>query len=153
MAADAGRLRLDERESKDPRFKIARTKGTPAESDALLADLRRVAADLGRGSVPQKVYAEHGTYDYSTVIRRFGSWNQALIAAGLTVNNVVNVADETLFENILALWSHLGRQPARADLSRSTSTISQSTYNRRFGSWTGALHAFAECANLDDSPI
>jgi len=67
------------------------------------------------------------------------------------VSNDINIPDERLFENLLNLWQYLGRQPRRAELARPPSTISQSPYNRRFGSWTGALTAFAAYANGTDT--
>lgn len=131
-------------------FKISRVPGSPVSDEDLLFDLRQVARTLGRTTVPQKTYGKRGTYDYSTLIRRFGSWNDALRAAGLSVSNEVLIPDERLFENILALWKHYGRQPRRAELASAPSTVSQSPYNRRFGSWTAALQAFVTYANGRD---
>jgi hypothetical protein len=81
------------------------------------------------------------------VARRFGSWNKALLAAGLALSNEVNISDERLFENVLILWQHFARQPRRRELAAAPSLISQSPYNRRFGSWTAALEAFTTYAN------
>ena len=38
--------------------------------------------------------------------RRFGTWNKAVIAAGLDVANEINISDEKIFENIMLLWEH-----------------------------------------------
>jgi hypothetical protein len=119
-----------------------------AVSDAeLLADLQSVAANLGKQTVGQKEYRLVGKYDDTTVSRRFGSWNGALRAAGLSVSNEVDLSDERLFENLLALWQYYGRQPRRTELAQPPSIISQTPYNRRFGSWSAALSAFVEYAN------
>jgi len=131
----------------DSSFKWERVSGAPVADEELIADLKRVALNIGGINVTQKVYTNHGTYDCSTIIRRFGSWNKALATAGLPLSNEVNVPDERLFENLLGLWQHFGRQPRRRELSSPPSTISQSPYNRRFRSWTSALHAFIEYAN------
>ena len=131
----------------DSAFKWERVSGVPVADEELIADLKRVAVNTGGINVTQKVYAEHGTFDCSTVIRRFSSWNKALAMAGLPLSNEVNVSDERLFENLLVLWQHFGRQPRRRELSSPPSEISQTPYNRRFGSWTSALHAFIEYAN------
>lgn len=131
----------------DASFKWERVSGVPATDEELIADLKRVELIADGKNVTQKLYAHHGTFDYSTVIRRFGSWNKALAKAGLAISNEVNVSDERLFENLLIMWQHLGRQPRRKDLAFPPSTISQTPYNRRFGSWTSALHAFIEYAN------
>lgn len=86
--------------------------------------------------------------DY-TVPPRFtlGSWNKALLAAGLSLVHEIDIPDERLFENLLALWQRYGRQPRRNDLAHEPSKISQGPYNRRFGSWTAALEAFVNYAN------
>ncbi len=132
---------------KKPTFQLSRVSGTPVDDSELLADLRRVAQSMYADTVPQKKYGALGTYDYSTLIRRFGSWNNALRAAGLTVSNEVGISDERLFDNILVLWQHYGRQPRRSELAKPPSTISQTPYNRRFGSWQSALQEFVNFAN------
>jgi hypothetical protein len=87
-------------------------------SDAeLLDDLRRIAKQLGQRTVGQKEYRRVGTYDDSTVTRRFGSWNAALLKAGLVIANQVDLPDEQLFDNIFTLWAHYGRQPRRRELA------------------------------------
>lgn len=131
-------------------FVIHRVSGMPVSDEELLADLRATAAGLGKTTVGQKDYRRLGKYDDSTATKRFGAWNKALIAAGLSVSNQVDISDERLFENVLVLWQHFGRQPRRSELAQPPSTVSQSPYNRRFGSWSAALHAFVEYANGSD---
>ena len=131
----------------DSAFKWERVSGVPTADEELIADLKRVALKNSGSNVTQKLYAEHGEFDCSTIIRRFGSWNKGLATAGLLLSNEVNVSDERLFENLLILWQHYGRQPRRRELSSPPSSFSQTPYNRRFGSWTSALHAFIEYAN------
>ena len=134
-------------QSKNPRFQLSRTKGSPVNEKDLIPDLKRVAGLLGVATVTQNGYGTHGMYDCSTIIRRFGSWNEALRAAGLFISNEVGISDQRLFENLLLLWQHYGRQPRRAELAHEPSTISQSPYKRRFRTWTAALQAFVDYAN------
>ncbi|MDR2474609.1 MAG: HNH endonuclease [Bacteroidales bacterium] len=61
-----------------------------------------------------------------------------------------NYSDEELFENILNIWQHKGKQPTRRDLNSEPSKISQSPYNRRFSSWSTAIKKFIEYANEND---
>jgi hypothetical protein len=129
------------------RYKLARVSGTPVSDAELLNDLMRVAAETGSRTVSQPVYRKQGTYDDTTISRRFGSWNSAVRAAGLSVGNEVNIEDEQLFENLLRLWQRYGRQPRRRELANPPSIISQSPYLRRFGSWTKALQCFIDFAN------
>lgn len=130
-----------------PKFHLSRVSGQPVEDSELIDDLKRVANELKTNTLSQSKYGELGQYDISTVIRRFGTWNKALHNADIQISNRINICDEKLYENILRLWEHYGRQPRRIELTKSPSTISQYPYNRRFGSWTAALQAFVEYAN------
>ncbi len=134
-------------------FKLTRVQGAPVTDEQLIEDLRRVATDLGKPTVGQKEYRRLGTYDDSTVSRRFGSWNMALQGAGLAFANRVDLSDEQLFENILTLWAHYGRQPRRRELALPPSRVSQSPYSRRFGSWSTALAAFVVFAKVEDAAL
>lgn len=133
------------------KFEVTRYKNAPVTDEEMLADLRRVAEELKTVKVTQKLYGEHGRFDPTNVGRRFGTWNKALGAAGLSSSNVVNLPDEALFENILVLWQHYGRQPRRAELALPPSTISQGPYNRRFKSWVSALECFVEYVNATEA--
>lgn len=135
----------------DTEFKLTRVKGMPVSDTDLLDDLKRIATQIGRDTVPQKVYLVVGSFDVTTVISHFRTWNAALIAAGLSVSHENDYTDDRLFENLLVLWQHYGRQPRRSELASSPSTISQSPYARRFGSWSAALQRFVEFANANET--
>jgi hypothetical protein len=138
---------------KNGKFKLTRVSGQPVSDDALLTDMRRVSKMIGTSRVSMLKYRECGHFDESNIARRFGTWNNALLMAGLTVSNEVYIPDDRLFENILTLWQHYGRQPRRIELATPPSTISQSPYKRRFRSWTAALEAFVEYANQSNSEV
>ena len=135
------------------KFKLARVSGQPVSDAELLADLRRVAQILGTSTVSMPKYREYGQYDDSNLAKRFDTWNNALLKAGLALSNEVHIADDRLFENILTLWQHYGRQPRRSELAKPPSTISQGPYKRRFNSWTAALESFVEYANAGASEV
>jgi 5-methylcytosine-specific restriction endonuclease McrA len=149
--------RARERLMSDMKFRLERVSGAPVSNDEILSDLRRAAELAGTTVVTQKLYSEFGRYNPSTALRRFGTWNNAVVAAGLQIANEINFTDERLFENIMLLWEHFGRQPRRAELAKPPSVISQSAYLRRFHSWTDALTQFVPYANAQDirppSPI
>ena len=130
----------------EPVFKLSRVKGAPVSDAELIADLGRVAELLGTEKVTQGQYKSRGVYDTSTMEHRFGTWNKALIRAGLKISNRIDIPDVDLLENILTLWQHYGRQPRRSELASNPSRISQQPYNRRFGSWMNALRAFVDYA-------
>lgn len=130
-----------------PVFQLSRVSGRPVTDAELLDDLRSIAERRGTPSVSRPQYSQHGKYGATTIHTRFGSWNKALVAAGLPLIHENDIPDERLFENLLVLWQHFGRQPRRNDLAHEPSKISQHPYNRRFGSWTAALKAFVNYAN------
>lgn len=56
--------------------------------EELLNDLRRVAELLNSDSFSRSEYQKYGKFSYSTITRRFGSWNNAIKAIGLKVYEV-----------------------------------------------------------------
>ena len=117
--------------------------------------MRRVAELAGATAVSFRLYSVSGNYHPSTVAIRFGSWNKALIAAGLSIGSERDIADDRLFENLMHLWEHYGRQPRFRELARPPSVISSGPYQRRFRSWMNALEQFVAYANAQDmrSPV
>ena len=115
--------------------------------EELIADLRRVAEFLATQNVTMDQYRQHGRFSPKPQISRFGTWNEALIRAGLTIYRA-GFSDAELFENILTLWQHYGRQPTSRELALAPSRIpSEKSYRRRFGSWMNALITFVDYAN------
>ncbi|MGH7039709.1 MAG: homing endonuclease associated repeat-containing protein [Stellaceae bacterium] len=118
----------------------------------LIEDLRRVAVDAGASSVTIDVYNEHGRFHATTLTRRFGSWFKALERAGLDRTRNLNIPNEALFENLVEVWTRLGRQPKYDDLTKEMSLYSSGTYEKRFGGWRRALEAFVAWANEETAP-
>lgn len=132
------------------RFELRHTQGVEVSSQDLLADLQRFAAERGRSTVAFREYQSDGHYHPSTMMRRFGSWNEALKQAGLEISNEMTIDTDRLFENLEGLWIALGRQPTKRDLGTPRSEFSEGPYNRTFGSWRNALSAFVSWANAAD---
>ena len=117
----------------------------------LLEDLKqahRVLRDQGK-TLTFRSYDEVGKYSAGTFGVRFGSWNKALIKAGLTPTEEKNVSDEALFENLREVWLHKGKQPVLRDMALSPSKYSASLYSARFGSWRKALRTFVGFVQSD----
>jgi 5-methylcytosine-specific restriction endonuclease McrA len=121
--------------------------------EELLADLKRVAGDLGRETVTYSEYDAFGRCRSRTVEVRLGGWNKALARAGLTVARQVGFSDEDFFENLEEVWTRLGRQPREHEMTRPLSRISKGSYSRRFGGWRKALEAFVEWVNAERSEV
>jgi HNH endonuclease/Homing endonuclease associated repeat len=115
-------------------------------TDEVIDDLRRVAAELQSPSITKVQYDERGIFGATTVLRKLGSWNSALQAAGLEVRNRQDISNDELFENIANVWMKIGRQPFGRDIQgkRVGSLFALGTYEKRFGSWNKALLAFSD---------
>lgn len=111
--------------------------------DELLQDIRDVASCLNLKKVSMPAYEKLGKFDTSTIVRRFGSWNNAIKLSGLEVTSVQKYTEQELFENILNVWVAKGKQPSRRDMDdKDISTISSGAYQRRFNSWVISLQSF-----------
>lgn len=122
------------------------------KDEVLIADLIRVAKELNKPNLTSNEYTKHGKFTSVTMGVRFGSWNKAKEKANLEVSNVINNSTEELFQNILDLWTLLGRQPKYGEVVAPLSRFHGATYGRRFGSWTAALNEFIAYVN-SENPI
>lgn len=116
-------------------------------NEELIAELQCVANLLGAHTVTIDQFNEHGKFHSTTLSRRFGSWFKALEAAGLKRTRNLHITNEELFENLVAVWLKLGRQPKYQDCTKEHSSFSAGTYEYRFGTWRKALEAFVAWAN------
>ena len=113
----------------------------------LIADLVRVANELGVRRVTIDEFNNRGRFHATTLTRRFGSWFKALELAGLEKTRNLNISNEALFENLAQVWLARGRQPRYHQMDSDTSRYSASTYENRFGTWRAALESFVSWAN------
>jgi len=119
--------------------------------EELIAQLRKIAADLGKTSVSRAENEEKGKYGTTTYIRRFGSWFKALEKAGLEKTRTpMNVPEEELFLNLEEIWIKLGRQPHYSEVQKPLSKYHVGTYENRFGTWRKALEKFVAYINSEE---
>ena len=110
--------------------------------DSMITDLQSVAQNLNKKTINTSEYTSNGTYSMDIFFRKFGSWNNALIAAGLepfdhplgggTKNKIT---EYQCVEEIERVWIELGRQPTTTDIKNGASKYSLHVFERRFGSW------------------
>lgn len=107
----------------------------------LVADVKRVAEECGRAPTVEEI-RESGEYGAATYLDRFGSWNDALAAAGLDSRRCRRdgIPTRELVRELRTLALELGRRPRRADMDQQ-GPYAGTTYYNRFGSWDGALDA------------
>ena len=133
-------------------FKFEETKPVIL-NDELLADLRAVAASLGAEVLPQKKYRECGRYSTTAIKNRFGTWNAAVVAAGLGKASLRDIPSADLFENLRDVWTRLGRQPRKREMAKPFSRYTRHPYIERYGGWVNSIRAFLVFAAADEQYV
>jgi hypothetical protein len=130
----------------------------------ILDELRRVAGLLESEYLSRGMYQKHGTISSGAVERVFGTWNEAIEAAGLkplppggipkaeqrrlerlkapspTNPGGGRIPDEELLDDLLRLERELGRRPSGNQIS-AKGKYDPTVYKRRWGSVAEAYKA------------
>ena len=94
------------------------------DKEEVISELRRVAKYLNTDRLSVSQFRKYGKISAGTVSNRFGSWNQALEAAGLVTNPPCppaefrqrKISDEDLLQEIIRLTQELGKQPRGTEM-------------------------------------
>ena len=106
----------------------------------LIAELQRIAADCGRPPTTGDMN-DHGNASPDTYREYFGSWSEALQAAGFESRaNGVRIPKQKLCTALEELANDLDQPPKSTDMN-SIGPYAGSTYLNRFGSWEKACEA------------
>jgi hypothetical protein len=121
------------------------------EKKLLITQLQAEAKHLERTPTAQDMDAASKakrTVSTPTFRKAFGSWNNALQAAGLEVNSTrtrpTDCSRSTLIAQLQNEAKRLKRTPMLSDMeasSKAKRTASPSTFASKFGSWNNALKA------------
>lgn len=115
----------------------------------LLDDLRAIAQQLGKPSLTQDEYSNHGRFSSATLKKRFGSWNRALELSGLQVKKRKDIPQEELLEDLKRVAEIVGEGNLNRVAYNEHGNFSDATFARAFGSWVNALTAIG--AKVSDS--
>jgi len=107
--------------------------------DELVDELRRLSSKLGRTPTAVDMQS-HGRFGYATYPTTFGSWNDAIRAADLSVNVRSGIPQSELISELRSLADTIGRAPTRREMDQQ-GQFDSSTYSHRFGTWNDALRA------------
>jgi hypothetical protein len=108
----------------------------------LIDALRRLAERLGQAPSAADANRDPQSPVSRTYQHHFGSWLEALEAAGIEPEpSQTGYTREELLESLRDLAGRLGCAPRTDDLDDDPRTPSSSTYRRHFGSWLKALEA------------
>lgn len=115
-------------------FEVPEQYQAPIDDDDLLAELRRLADQLGHPPSHDEMDTA-GMYSPRTYQRRFDEWDDALAAAGLESSGLTR---EKLVAELRRLADELGHEPTTDDMN-THGKHSPGTYYEYFDSWTAAL--------------
>lgn len=110
---------------------------------SLLEELKRIQKIVGKKPVTKADIKKYGKAGWATYFRKFGSFSNALLQAGLKPSRPVKATDDELIKAVIELWTKTiekeGRRPFASDLEKYGFPYSQGIYKRRFGSWKKSL--------------
>lgn len=127
--------------AKTPRKKRKVGSGRPTTytNEQLIEILQKLAEELGRTPTVKSMRERKDLPSDSIYLRRFGSWKNAIKAAGLSMDDFnKQYTDRQLIENLQNIAEELGRTPTASDLLGREGP-SNRAYSYRFGSWNDAL--------------
>jgi hypothetical protein len=121
-----------------------------ASREEIIEELQRLALTLNRTPRLSDIPANSDLIGTKVVRNRFGSWGAALQAAGLTISpHGRRWSDDDYYENLLAVWTHHGREPTFSEMDKPPSRITSGGYESRFGTWGLAKQAFVDRVNAE----
>jgi len=124
--------------------------GRALSDEVLLAEIRDVAARLGKTSLTGIDIAANSEISQDLLRRRCGGVSKALRQAGIEQGKLGRRhTEDEVFENLLEVWTHYGRPPTVSEINKPPSTVGSHTYMRRYGRWRDALKSFVERANSE----
>jgi hypothetical protein len=114
------------------------------KNDDIISELQRVADKLQSPYLTMRLFRQHSKFSVSTIKNRFGTWNKALMAAGIQVlpsgtppAAKVSFSDDELLQEIVRLTSELGKTPTSREMN-SIGRFSERPYSKRWGSFKKA---------------
>lgn len=108
-------------------------------NEELKDDIRAVADELGYPPTSGE-QNEYGEYTVSRSQDAFGSWNEALQAAGFEPHHHVQICEEALLQAIHELVEELGEVPTASDMN-AFGEYSHRPYYRNWDGWKSAVRA------------
>ena len=118
------------------------------DEESMIAELKRIAALLGKRSITVKEIDEHGHIHSRTIAEKFGTIRKAHEAAGLIALRYTKSTDAELVKIVADLWTitlrESGRKPRQRDAAAYGLPVSYRTIAEHFGTWKKALIATAK---------
>lgn len=109
--------------------------------EKILRDIRKTAKFLKKAAINAFEYDKRGIIRSAAVIQRFGSWNKALIAAGMKPIDRRAEAVENLVNDIKAVSKKLGKTSFSCYEYERNGKYNYAMVKRYFSKWSDALKA------------
>ena len=128
-------------------------RNTPDEE--LIEDVKRVADMLKKESLSCKDYSSHGRFSYGTLRNRFGSWNEVLRRAGLSVEkgrlkfHDYCESDEVFFADLRRVAKLMGRGYVTRTEYEKHGRFNYGERTKKYGGWGSLL----KVAGLEQTPF
>jgi hypothetical protein len=106
---------------------------------------------MGNRRFSRREFDQHAKHcKGSTVLKNFGTWDQALCATGLELaphqTQRTQITNAQLLDELGRVWRMLGHRPSKGEWDSVDTKYSYTTYKQRFGGWLNACGAFVEGA-------
>lgn len=114
--------------------------------DDVIAELRRIADQVGTRELSIREFKRHARMSVTSVCGKFGSWNEAILAAGLSPiapgpqKHPAKIPDEDLLQEIIRVTGDLGKVPS-FDQLKARGRFSAWPYVQRWGTVDAARKA------------
>lgn len=108
-------------------------------SERILDEITRLATDSGEPPTSTEM-RDQGRFSVKVAQNRFGSWNDALRAAGFNPQNRMRIPDGELLDGIHRLTEELGKVPTAKEMS-AHGQFSHRPYFQRWDGWQAAVKA------------
>ena len=109
------------------------------EQQIVISNLQNLDKQLGKTPSATNYRASSLKPPIDKVIKLFGSWNEALVAAKLPVRR--SLSERDLIDALQLFYKTEGRVPVQNDFKHNPKYPSYSTFQRKFGTWNRALEA------------
>jgi len=95
---------------------------------AIVADIRRVASEMGTGELSRSEYVQRGEFTQYQIYDNGSTWGALCESAGIRSKTKLAVSDETYFRNLASAVETLGRYPLATERKRFGINVSKRRY-------------------------
>lgn len=107
----------------------------------LIADLKSTSSKLGGRKLSRELYETKGRFSARTIAKRFGTWERALLLAGLSPNRHTGIPIEECLNDVRRVARELDVKVLTVALYKKHGRFSDKTFRKHFGGFAEAFKA------------